>query len=162
MAEVPPAVYLLVSLLGAGVVLTWRFKETSAPVTERSLLIPPVAMSTGLFMFLAPQTRVPASWALSALALGAFVFSWPLARSSKLTRQGDRFQLRRSPAFVWILLGLLAVRFALRSWIEVYVSQLQTGALVFLLAFGAIARWRLSLLLELRRLRASPSSSGSA
>lgn len=155
MGAVPPAVYLLVSLLGAAVVLTWRFRETSAPVTVRSLLIPPVAMSTGLFMFLAPQPRVPVSWALAALALGAFVFFWPLARSSKLTRQGDQFLMKRSPAFVWILLGLLAVRFALRSWIETYVSPLQTGALFFLLAFGAIVRWRVSLLLQLRRLRAA-------
>jgi membrane protein CcdC involved in cytochrome C biogenesis len=154
MGEVPPAVYLLVSLLGAAVVLTWRFRETSAPVTVRSLLVPPVAMSTGLLMFLAPPTRVPVSWALGALALGAIVLWWPLARSSKLTRQGEQFLMKRSPAFVWILLGLLAVRFALRSWIETYASQLQTGALFFLLAFGAIVRWRVSLLLQLRRLRA--------
>lgn len=155
MGDVPPAVYGLVSLLGAAVVLTWRFRETSAPVTVRSLLVPPVAMSTGLFMFLAPQPRVPLSWALAALALGAFVFSWPLARSSKLTRQGDQFLMKRSPAFAGILLGLVAVRFALRSWIELYVSPLQTGALFFLLAFGAIVRWRVSLLLQLRRLRAA-------
>ncbi|MDP1827646.1 MAG: cytochrome c biogenesis protein CcdC [Archangium sp.] len=153
--QLPPSLYVLVSLFGAAVVLTWRFRETSAPVTTRSLLIPPVAMSTGLFMFLAPQTRVPVSWALVALALGAFVFSWPLARSSKLTREGEHFLMKRSPLFGWILLGLLAVRFALRSWVEAYVSQLQTGALFFLLAFGAIVRWRVSMLLQLRRLRAA-------
>jgi membrane protein CcdC involved in cytochrome C biogenesis len=152
--ELPPAVYLLVSLAGAAVVLTWRFKETSSPVTVRALIIPPIAMSTGLCMFIAPQTRVPLTWALGALALGAFVFSWPLARSSTLTRQGDQFLMKRSKAFIWILLGLLAARFALRSWIEQYVTQLQTGALFFLLAFGAIVRWRVSLLLQYRKLSA--------
>ena len=77
-----PALYVFVSLLGAAAVLTWRYRETSAPVTARSLLAPPLGMSTGLFMFLAPQTRVPFTWALIALLLGALVFSIPLARSS--------------------------------------------------------------------------------
>lgn len=157
MKELPPAVYLLVSLAGAALVLTWRFRETAAPVTVRSLLIPPLAMSTGLFMFIAPQTRVPLSWALVAVAVGALVFSIPLARSSTLTREGSQFLMKRSPAFVWILLGLVAARFALRSWIEVWVSQLQTGALFFLLAWGAIVRWRVSMLLQLRRLSAAAS-----
>lgn len=149
-----PALYVFVSLLGAAAVLTWRYRETSAPVTARSLLAPPLGMSTGLFMFLAPQTRVPFTWALIALLLGALVFSIPLARSSKLTREGDALFMRRSPAFLWILLGLLAVRFALRSWVEQYVTQAQTGALFFLLAFGAIVRWRWSLWREFNRLRA--------
>lgn len=149
-----PALYVFVSLLGAAAVLTWRYRETSAPVTARSLLAPPLGMSTGLFMFLAPQTRVPFTWALIALLLGALVFSIPLARSSKLTREGDALFMRRSPAFLWILLGLLAVRFALRSWVEQYVTQVQTGALFFLLAFGAIVRWRWSLWREFQRLRA--------
>jgi membrane protein CcdC involved in cytochrome C biogenesis len=149
-------VYVLVSLAGAAVVLTWRFRETSSPVTLRSLIIPPLGMSTGLSMFIAPQTRVPPLMALGALALGALVFSVPLARSSKLTKQGDQFLMKRSPAFLLILLGLLAVRFALRSWIELYVTQLQAGALFFLIAFGAIVRWRVSLVLEFRRLTAIP------
>lgn len=155
--QLPPVVYLIVSLAGAAVVLTWRFKETSSPVTVRSLIIPPLGMSTGLFMFIAPQTRVPLTWALGALALGAIVFSYPLARSSKLTRSGDQFLMKRSPAFVWILLSLVVARFALRAYIEQYVSQLQTGALFFLIAFGAIVRWRVSLYREFRRLQALPT-----
>ncbi|MFZ5440334.1 MAG: CcdC family protein [Myxococcota bacterium] len=148
-----PALYLLVSLAGAAVVLTWRYRETSAPVTVRSLLAPPLGMSTGLFMFVAPQTRVPLTWALAALVLGALVFSVPLARSSTLTREGDALFMKRSPAFLWLLLGLLAVRFALRSWVEQYVTQVQTGALFFLLAFGAIVRWRWSLWRQFVQLR---------
>jgi membrane protein CcdC involved in cytochrome C biogenesis len=152
-----PVVYVLVSLAGAAVVLTWRFRETSSPVTMRSLVIPPLGMSTGLSMFIAPQTRVAPWMALGALALGALVFSVPLARSSKLTREGEKFLMKRSPAFLLILLGLVAVRFALRSWIELYVTQLQAGALFFLIAFGAIVRWRVSLVLEFRRLSGAAS-----
>ncbi len=151
-----PAVYLAVSLAGAAAVMTWRYRETSTPVTLRSLVLPPLGMSTGLLMFVAPELRVPLAWALGALAFGAVVFAWPLAKSSKLTRQGASFVMQRSPAFVWILLALLGARFALRSWMEQWVSQAQTGALFFLVAFGAIVRWRVSLVREFRRLGAQP------
>ena len=154
-----PFLYALVSLLGAVVLLTWRYRETSAPVTPRKLLAPPLGMSTGLFMFVLPQARVPWIWALTAFTLGALVFSWPLARSSTMTRDGDAVFMKRSPAFLWILLGLVAVRLALRTWVEQYVTQLQTGALFFLLAFGAVLRWRLSLWRRWKHLTASPSPS---
>lgn len=156
LTHLPSAVYVLITLVGAAFVLTWRFRETKTPVTVRSLVAPALGMSTGLFMFVVPQTRVPFTWALAALAVGALVFSVPLARSSTLARQGDQFLMKRSPAFVWILLGLVAARFALRSWIETWVSPLQTGALFFLIAFGAIVRWRVSMLFQLRRLSAAP------
>ena len=87
-----------------------------------------------------------------AIPGGALVFSIPLARSSTLTREGDTLVMKRSPLFLVLLLGLVAVRFALRSWIELYWSQLQTGALFFLLALGAVVRWRIDLIRQFRQL----------
>jgi membrane protein CcdC involved in cytochrome C biogenesis len=110
-------------------------------------------MSTGFFMFVAPQARVPVSWAMAAFGLGALLFAYPLIHSSRLIRQGDTISLQRSPAFLWIILGLFAVRFALRSYVEQYVSLVQTGGLFFVLAFGMILPWRLILYLRYRRLR---------
>jgi membrane protein CcdC involved in cytochrome C biogenesis len=150
--HLPPALYVVLSLAGAGAMLIWRYRETSTPVTLPKLIMPPLGMSTGLLMFIAPEARVPWHWGLGAFLLGAVVFSIPLARSSTLTREGDTLLMKRSPLFLVLLLGLVAVRFALRSWIEVYWSQLQTGALFFLLALGAVARWRLGLVMEFRRL----------
>lgn len=155
LTPIPPVVYVLLSLVGAGAMLLWRYRETSTPVTFRKLIIPPLGMSTGLCMFIAPQTRVPWLWGVAAFTLGAVVFSVPLARSSRLTRQGDAMVMQRSPLFLVLLLGLVAVRFALRSWIEVYWSQLQTGALFYLLALGAVVRWRVDLVREFRRLSAT-------
>jgi membrane protein CcdC involved in cytochrome C biogenesis len=60
--------------------------------------------------------------------------------------------LRRSPAFLWILFGLFAVRFIARSYAERYVSALQTGAVFFVLAFGMIVTWRIAMLIEYRKL----------
>ena len=84
--HLPPAVYVLAALSGAAGVITWRFRETRSPVTLRKLILPPLGMSTGFFMFLVPETRVPWSWAIVALAVGALLFAYPLERSS--TRRG--------------------------------------------------------------------------
>ncbi len=151
--HVHPAILVLVTLAGAAVVLGWRFRETRSPVSTRKIVVPPLGMSTGFLMFLVPATRIPWSWAAAAFVLGAAVFSYPLARTSRLARSGDVILMQRSKAFLWILLGLVAVRFALRAYVERVVSPLQTGALFFILAFGMIARWRLAMLRDYRRLR---------
>ena len=147
----PPAV-ALASLVGAGAVLAWRLRQTRRPVTARKIIIPPVGMSTGLLMFAYAPARVPLPWALTAFLIGALVLAYPLIHTSTLKRQGDTVVLERSRAFLWILLGLVAVRLVARSYVEDYVDPLQTGALFFLLAFGMILRWRISMFLAYRAL----------
>lgn len=154
--DLPPWLYVLTSLFGAAVVMSWRVRETRSPVTVPKLIAPPLGMSTGLFMFLVPQTRIPWSWATLAVGIGATLFAWPLMRTSKLARVGDQVVMQRSKAFMVILLALVAVRFALRACIEQSVSTPQTGTLFFLLAFGAIVRWRVALLREFLSLRGTP------
>src|SRR5262245_38142461 len=95
---------LVTSLAGAAAVITWRVRETKSPVTARKILIPPIAMSTGFFMFVAPPARVPLTWALGAFVAGALFFAYPLVRTSELTRVDGAIMLRRSKAFLWILL----------------------------------------------------------
>jgi membrane protein CcdC involved in cytochrome C biogenesis len=155
--NIPPAVLVITSILGAAAVIAWRFRETRTPVSVRKIVIPPLGMSTGFGMFIAPAARIPWSWAGGAFLAGALVFSYPLARTSRLTRDGDVILMQRSKAFLWILLGLVVVRLALRAYVERFVTPIQTGALFFILAFGMIARWRLVMLVEYRRLRADPT-----
>ncbi|WP_242336798.1 MULTISPECIES: CcdC family protein [Anaeromyxobacter] len=162
LGHVPTAVVVLVSLAGAAVMIGWRMRETRSPISTRKIVIPPLGMSTGFLMFLAPAARVPWSYASAAFAAGALVFSYPLSRTSRLVRSGDAVVMQRSSAFLWILLGLVAVRFVLRVYIEQVVTQVQTGALFFLLAFGMIVRWRVAMLLAYRRLRAEPATADAA
>jgi membrane protein CcdC involved in cytochrome C biogenesis len=143
---------IIVSLVGAAAVLAWRMRETTRPVTARKIVIPPLGMSTGFSMFAYAPMRIPLLWGLSSFALGALVFSYPLIKSSKLVRDGGHVMLRRSPAFLWILLGLVAVRLALRGYVEQYVSPVQTGSIFFVLAFGMIVTWRVLMFREYRRL----------
>src|SRR6476620_6207048 len=125
---------------GAVVILAWRVAEQQRPVTERSILIPPLGMSTGFAMFLVPIFRVPWTWALGAFLIGFLLLSIPLVRTSRLTRQGDTIMLRRSRAFLAVLVGLVVLRLALRGYVEHLVSHTQTAGLFFILAFGMIVR----------------------
>jgi membrane protein CcdC involved in cytochrome C biogenesis len=151
--DVRPLYLVVASLLGAAAVLAWRYRETRSPVSARKIVIPPLGMSTGLCMFIAPAARIPMSWAALAFGAGALVFSYPLARTSRLVRSGGVILMQRSRAFLWILLGLVAVRFALRSYVERFVTPMQTASVFFLLAFGMIVRWRAAMLIDYLRLR---------
>ncbi|MEI6217614.1 MAG: CcdC protein domain-containing protein, partial [bacterium] len=51
-----------------------RVRETRRAVTPRSILIPPVAMSTGMLMFVVPQTRPAWPLAVGAFAAGVLLF----------------------------------------------------------------------------------------
>jgi membrane protein CcdC involved in cytochrome C biogenesis len=143
---------VIATLAGSAAILVWRIRETQRPVTAQKILIPPLGMATGFCMFLAPQTRVPFTWGLTAFLAGALFLSYPLVHTSSLTRSGDTILLKRSRAFLVILLALVAIRLAARSYVERYVDAVQTGSLFFLLAFGMLLPWRIVMFLRYRAL----------
>ncbi|GIP23506.1 MULTISPECIES: CcdC family protein [Paenibacillus] len=120
-----------------------RLKASKRPVTVKKIIMPPVGMTTGFFMFIVPAVRIPWLWGIAAFAVGWLLFSYPLIRSTKFEVIEDQVYAQRSRSFIVVLLGLLAVRMLLHEFIEQYVSVPQTGALFFLLAYGMITRWRL-------------------
>ena len=129
-------------IFGGIALIVWRVRETRVPVTTRGIIIPPLAMSSAFFMFLSPLTRIPWSWAIGAFFFGLLVLSWPLMRSTRLERRGGVIYMQRSRAFLFILLGLLAIRLLLHDYIGHVISPLQTASLFYLTAFGMIVRWR--------------------
>jgi membrane protein CcdC involved in cytochrome C biogenesis len=58
--------------------------------------------------------------------------------------------------FLVVIIVLAAVRFAARSYFDRMMTVEQTGALFFILAFGMILRWRMSMFFEYRSLTAAP------
>ena len=138
---------------GLGLIL-WRVQETRMPVSIKSIVIPPLGMSTGFGMFFSPLTRVPWSWAVLSLIFGLFVLSYPLMRSSRLESRDGVIYMQRSRAFLLIIVGLFALRMALHDYIGAYITPLQTAAVFYLMAFGMIVRWRSSLYVGYKRLTA--------
>ena len=142
-------------VLGGVALLLWRVRETQVPITVTSIVIPPLAMSSAFGMFLATLTRIPWSWAVSALLFGLVVLSWPLVRSSRLELREGVVYLKRSRAFLAILLGLLAIRLLFHDYIGPLISPLQTASIFYLMAFGMIVRWRVGMFLQYRHIAAA-------
>lgn len=137
---------LFVTLLAGTMVIFLRMRASNRPTTLRKIMIPPIGMSTGFMMFAAPETRIPWLWALYAFAAGALLFSYPLIRTTTLEVRSGQVYMRRSKAFIWIIVGMLLFRILLHDWVEMYISVVQSAGIFFILAFGMILVWRIAML----------------
>ncbi len=147
-----PWMSVAVGVLGFLGVLAWRVREGRTAVTTRKIVIPPLGMATGFCMFLAPAFRVPWLWALAAFSIGALLLAYPLVKTSRLAYVGDEVMMHRSASFFLVMVVLAIVRIVAHSYLDTVMSIEQTAGLFFILAFGMIVRWRVSMLLEYRRL----------
>lgn len=142
---------MLGTAIMAVIVLLIRIRVAAKPVRELFLLLPPLGMSTGFSMFIIPAMRVPPGWALAAFAAGALFLSVPLIRTSEFEIRNRKIYLKRSKAFMVILIVLLALRLSLHSYIGQYVSVAETASLFFLLAFGMLLPWRIAMFIQYQR-----------
>ncbi|NGM85091.1 cytochrome c biogenesis protein CcdC [Paenibacillus sp. 7124] len=140
------------ALLMALMVIFIRLKASDRPVTIRKILIPPLGMSTGFFMFVVPEVRFPLWWALAAFLAGWFIFAYPLIKTTTFHEKEGLIYAKRSKSFILVLLGLLLVRTLLHEFIDRYISIPQSGGLFFILAFGMIVHWRVFMLRRYRSL----------
>jgi membrane protein CcdC involved in cytochrome C biogenesis len=154
----PGRAALIGSIFGLLAVLAWRIREARGAVSVKKIVMPPLGMATGFSMFIVPSFRVPWTWAGAAVFIGAAGLAVPLLMTSRLVRQGGVIMMQRSNAFFVVILVLAAIRLLARGYLDTVLSVQQTGALFYLLAFGMIFRWRTTMLLEYRKLTASPAS----
>ena len=150
----PTGTSIFVSLAGMAAVIAWRLRETRSAVSLKKIVIPPLGMATGFCMFFVPAFRIPWAWAGLAFLIGAVALAYPLLLTTRLVRQGDAVMMKRSSAFLAVILVLAAVRFFARGYFDTILTAQQTGALFFILAFGMIVRWRAKLLFDFRKLTA--------
>lgn len=139
------------ALLMASLALIIRMKASHRPVTVKSIMIPPLGMTTGFWMFIIPEMRIPILWAVIAFAAGWLLFSYPLIRSTRFEMTSGQVFAKRSPSFMYILIGLMLLRLILHGVVEQYISVPQTGSVFFILAYGMILRWRLHMLKQYRQ-----------
>jgi membrane protein CcdC involved in cytochrome C biogenesis len=146
------AVSLIGSLGAALMVMFVRLRASSKPVNAMKIIMPPIGMSTGFLMFIAPMMRIPVLWGILAFLLGAILFAYPLIRTSKFYVQDGLVYMKRSKAFLGILLILLTIRLILHGYVEAFVSIYQTGAVFFILAYGMLLPWRISMYMQYRKI----------
>jgi membrane protein CcdC involved in cytochrome C biogenesis len=141
----------LMMFVGALGIIVVRIKASGKPTNVRKILIPPLAMSTGFFMFFSPRTHDPLDYALLAFLVGC-VFSYPLILTSKMYIMNGQVFLKRSKWFIVLLLVLVMLRMILHGYVEQYVDIYQTGSLFFILAYGMIIPWRIAMYIQYRKL----------
>ena len=116
-------------------------------------------MATGFSMFIDSAFRVPWTWGLTAFLTGAIVLAWPLLLTTRLERQGETVRMKRSSAFLLVILVLAAVRLFARGYFDTILTAQQTAGIFFILAFGMIVIWRAKMLVDFRRLTTDPETS---
>ncbi len=148
----PPVSSILASAAGLVAVTMWRLREARSAVSLRKIVIPPLGMATGFSMFFVPAFRIPLGWAGIAFVIGASALSLPLLLTTRLERRGDVVMMKRSSAFLAVILVLAAIRFLARGYFDTILTAEQTAGIFFILAFGMIICWRVKMLVDFRRL----------
>lgn len=144
---------VIVSVLAGLTLIILRIRAGKQPTSLRKMIIPPLGMATGFIMFAFSVTHIPWVWGLSAFLTGMLIFAFPLIVTTRLERVESEIYVRRSKAFVFIMLTLFIIRLSLHDVVEKYMSIPQTGAIFYLLAFGMIIPWRLAMISDYMRLK---------
>ncbi|MGM9951026.1 MAG: CcdC family protein [Lysinibacillus sp.] len=157
MFEVIPSQYLLlISSVGAVFMAVFvmfvRLRSQKKPVNEKKIIIPPIAMSTGALMFIFEEFRVAPLQILEAAAIG-ILFSTVLIATSKFEVREEEIYLKRSKAFVFILVGLLVLRIILKLIFSSSLDVGELGGMFFILAWSMIIPWRLAMLVQFKKLK---------
>ncbi|WP_042356167.1 CcdC family protein [Bacillus rubiinfantis] len=140
--------YVLISSIGAVFmgffVLFVRMKAAKKPTSVKKIILPPFFMSTGALMYFVPQFRLTPAEILEAVTVG-MLFSILLIKTSKFEIRDNDIYLKRSKAFIFILVGLLVIRLVMKSILSSTIDVGQLSGMFFLLAFSMIVPWRIAM-----------------
>ncbi|MCY8910566.1 CcdC family protein [Bacillus atrophaeus] len=141
----------IIAVLMATAVMVVRIKSSDKPVSPKKIILPPIFMSTGALMFLFPVFWVTGEEFLEAITLGV-IFSIFLIKTSKFEIKNNEIYMKRSKAFVFILVGLLVIRIVMKSILSTSVDYGALSGMFWILAFGMIVPWRIAMYLSYRKL----------
>ncbi|KYD32069.1 hypothetical protein B4110_1378 [Parageobacillus toebii] len=132
-------------------VLFVRMKASNKPTNAKKIILPPIFMSTGALMFIDPVFRVTKGELIEAVVLGAF-FSIFLIKTSKFEIINGKIYLKRSKAFIFILVGLIVIRLGLKTYLGRTIDYRQLSGMFYLLAFSMIVPWRVAMYITYKKL----------
>ncbi|WP_282059951.1 CcdC family protein [Bacillus pumilus] len=141
----------IIAICMAVAVMFIRIKSSAKPATAKKIILPPIFMSTGALMFFVPMFRVTGAEFLEAITVGMF-FSIFLIKTSKFEIRGNEIYLKRSKAFVFILIGLLVLRIGMKTILSSSIDYGSLSGMFWILAFGMIVPWRVAMYLSFRKI----------
>ncbi|MCQ6276296.1 cytochrome c biogenesis protein CcdC [Bacillus sp. V3B] len=121
-----------------------RMKAAKKPASAKKILLPPVFMSTGAFMYIFPEFRLTPVEILESIVVG-MLFSILLIKTSKFEIKDQDVYLKRSRAFMFILLGLFVIRMVAKLILSSTIDFGELSGMFFLLAFSMIVPWRIAM-----------------
>ena len=142
----------VVTAIMATAMIFIRAKAAKKPASVKNIILPPIMMSTGAFMYIFPVFRISLYQVLEAFLVGV-IFSVLLIATSKFEVKDQNIYLTPSKIFIFVLFGLLAVRIILKTIIGQSISVGETSGMFFMLAFGMILTWRLAMLVKFLKLK---------
>ncbi|MFS0823506.1 CcdC family protein [Bacillus sp. 1P02SD] len=141
----------IVAIMMAIFVTFLRTKSSQKPASVKKIILPPVFMSTGAFMFIVPMFRVTPLEILEAVVVG-MLFSILLIKTSSFEIRDNDIYMKRSKAFIYILVGLLVVRIVLKSVLSTTIDFGALSGMFWILAFSMIVPWRIAMYVKYKRL----------
>ncbi|MGL4521998.1 MAG: CcdC family protein [Bacilli bacterium] len=138
------AIGLFMGVFMTGLMFFVRMKASAYPTSAKKILLPPLFMSSGALMYIIPQFRLSSVEIGEAIILG-LIFSIPLIRTSKFEVKNGEIYLQRSKAFVFVLLGLIVVRTAIKFLFADSIDAGEISGMSWLLAFCMIVPWRIAM-----------------
>lgn len=129
----------------------YRVKETMRPLTIKKIVLPPLFMSTGAFMYVVPAFRLTGVDVIEAILLGA-ICSIFLIKTSKFEVKDNQIYLQRSKAFLIVILGLFIVRTGIKSILSAEIHYGELSGMFFLVAFVMIVMWRVSMFIQYKKM----------
>lgn len=146
---------VLISSIGAAcmaiLVLFVRLKAAKKPATAKKIVLPPIFMSSGALMYLYPKFQLTGTEIIEAIIVGAF-FSIFLIKTSTFEIRDKDIYLKRSKAFIFILIGLLIIRIAAKQLLSASIDYGQLSGMFFLLAYSMIVPWRVAMYANFKKL----------
>ncbi|TCI24582.1 cytochrome c biogenesis protein CcdC [Exiguobacterium sp. SH5S13] len=141
----------LVALLMGVIASFVRVKASARPTNAKKILIPPLAMSTGMLQFVVPAFRLTWLEVGEALVVG-LIFSIFLIKTSNFEKRDGEVYLSRSKAFFIVVFALLAIRTVMKAFLGDEVNIFATGGLFYLIAWGMIVPWRIAMYQKYKRI----------
>ncbi|MFC4323335.1 CcdC family protein [Litchfieldia salsa] len=142
----------IIAVMMGFLVLIIRIRANKRPINAKKILLPPLFMSTGSLMFLHPMFRVSSVQVIESIAVG-IVFSVLLIKTSSFEIKNMDIYLKRSKAFIYILVSLLIIRVIAKSVLSTSINYGELSGMFWILAFGMIVPWRAAMFMQYKKIR---------